>query len=169
MEEDVYFANLISSQGRIYAYIRSIHHFPHDVDDIVQETNITLMNKMSEFDHSKDFIPWAYAVARFTWMAYRKKRAMKMKRESHDPYIHKVQDSNILQHLSNEINAEKKDILEKIIKDLPAREKKLFKELLEGKKIGQIAQEWGESANKLSTCKSRMLSKVKSLVSIFRE
>ena len=82
MDEDLYFLKLAEFQGKLYSFIRSLHSFPHEVDDIVQEANLTIIKKRVDFDNEKDFIPWAYAIARFTWMAYKQKRARQLQKIS---------------------------------------------------------------------------------------
>ena len=61
--------NLTSSQNRLYGYIFSLVGDHHRAADILQESNIVLWRKSSEFRPGSDFIHWAFAIARFQVMA----------------------------------------------------------------------------------------------------
>ena len=60
---------LTSSQNRLYGYIFSLVGDHHRAADVLQESNIVLWRKSSEFRPGSDFIQWAFAVARFQVLA----------------------------------------------------------------------------------------------------
>ena len=69
---EIYLKQLSQNQGRLYGFIHSLHSYENDIDDILQETNVTLLNKEADFDSTKDFLPWAFAIARFTLLNHKK-------------------------------------------------------------------------------------------------
>lgn len=71
---DDFVALLTKSQRKLHAYIFSLVWNPADADDILQETNLVLLRKAGEFDATRDFLPWALAIARFQTLAGLKRR-----------------------------------------------------------------------------------------------
>jgi RNA polymerase sigma-70 factor (ECF subfamily) len=71
---DDFVALLTSSQRKLHAYIFSLVWNPADADDILQETNLVLLKKAAEFDATREFLPWAFAIARFQALAGLKRR-----------------------------------------------------------------------------------------------
>ena len=71
---DDFVALLTNSQRKLHAYIFSLVWNPADADDVLQETNIVLLKKAAEYDSSRDFLPWALAIARFQALAGLKRR-----------------------------------------------------------------------------------------------
>ena len=62
--------HLTQNQNRIYGYVFSLVGNHNRAADIVQEVNLVLWRKLSEYDASKPFLPWALAVARFQVLAH---------------------------------------------------------------------------------------------------
>lgn len=60
---------LTESQNRLYGYVFSLLGDRAAANDVVQETNLVLWRKLDEFDPSRPFLPWAFAVARFQVLA----------------------------------------------------------------------------------------------------
>lgn len=71
---DDFVALLTRHQRQLHAYVFSLVWNPADADDILQETNVVLLRKAAEFDSSRDFLPWALAIARFQALAGLKRR-----------------------------------------------------------------------------------------------
>ena len=71
---DDFVAHLTQSQRQLHAFIFSLVWNPSDADDILQETNLVLLKKAAEFDTTRDFLPWALAIARFQTLAGLKRR-----------------------------------------------------------------------------------------------
>ena len=61
---------LTNNQNRIYGYIFSMLGDHHRAADVLQESNLVLWRKIDEFRPGSDFIPWAFAIARFQVMAH---------------------------------------------------------------------------------------------------
>lgn len=60
-------------QSRLYAFIYSLTADAEMAQDVFQETNIVLWRKSSEFDQDREFLPWAFAIARNQVRAARQK------------------------------------------------------------------------------------------------
>jgi RNA polymerase sigma-70 factor (ECF subfamily) len=65
---------ITESQGRLYAYIRSLVGSSSTAWDILQETNIVLWKKQNEFRPGSSFEAWSYTVARFQVLAFLRDR-----------------------------------------------------------------------------------------------
>jgi RNA polymerase sigma-70 factor (ECF subfamily) len=65
---------LTASQSAMYAFIVSLLGGANDADDVLQETNMKLCRRWSQYDREQPFLRWAYAFARFEIMAYRKSK-----------------------------------------------------------------------------------------------
>ncbi len=64
---------LTQNQSRLYAYILSLVFEPPQADDVLQETNVVLWQKASEFEPGTNFVAWMFRVAHFQVMAHRKR------------------------------------------------------------------------------------------------
>jgi RNA polymerase sigma-70 factor (ECF subfamily) len=41
---------------------------PHQIDDLVQETLVSMHRKLATWDNSRPFLPWLAAIARYRWI-----------------------------------------------------------------------------------------------------
>ena len=55
---------LTASQSAMYAFIVSLLGGANDADDVLQETNMKLCRRWSQYDREQPFLRWAYAFAR---------------------------------------------------------------------------------------------------------
>ena len=55
---------LATSQSRIFAFIFSLVGHRERALEILQETNLILVKKAAEYDVDREFLPWAFAIAR---------------------------------------------------------------------------------------------------------
>ena len=65
---------LTQYRSRLYAFILSVVGNPEFAMEVFQESNLVLWRKAAEFDHERDFLPWAFAVARNQVLAGLKRR-----------------------------------------------------------------------------------------------
>lgn len=61
-------------QGRLYGYILSLTGNPNSSNDILQETNMVLWRKSSEFERGTNFKAWSFRIANFQVMAFQQKK-----------------------------------------------------------------------------------------------
>lgn len=52
-------------QPNIYLYIRSLVLNPDEAAEVLQETNLVLWEKRSQFEPNTNFLAWAFQIARF--------------------------------------------------------------------------------------------------------
>lgn len=62
------------AQRNLHAFIVSLLRNAADADDVLQETNLVLWRKASEFDSSRPFMPWALRIAQLQAMAFLKQK-----------------------------------------------------------------------------------------------
>ena len=68
------FARLLTdSQAKLYAFVFAQVPDAHQAHDVFQETNRVLWEQAASFDHAREFLPWAFAVARNQIRAARQK------------------------------------------------------------------------------------------------
>lgn len=82
-------------QRRLYTFIVSLVRSPSDADDVLQDTNLVLWQKSQEYRPGTNFDAWAFAIARFQVMAFRKRKAR----------AHEVFDDELLATLADEAEA----------------------------------------------------------------
>jgi RNA polymerase sigma-70 factor (ECF subfamily) len=70
-----YLELLLPHQNAIRSFIYSIHPQAGDLDDIMQNTAISLWEKFETFDSTREFLPWANRLAYFEVLRHRKKRS----------------------------------------------------------------------------------------------
>src|SRR5436190_171188 len=56
-------ALIVRSQADVYRYILSVVGHRADADELFQQTSLTLWTIWERYDESRDFLPWAFAVA----------------------------------------------------------------------------------------------------------
>ncbi len=76
-DPDSQFVRLLTQHhAAIYGYIYSLHPFPADADDIMQETSASLWKRFPEYDADRGaFLPWAYRFAFYEVLRFRKNRS----------------------------------------------------------------------------------------------
>ena len=62
-------------QGKIFAFILSRWPNRADAEDIMQDSIVTMWNKFDEYEHGTDFLAWAFTIARFKLLNFRRKKA----------------------------------------------------------------------------------------------
>ncbi|MEM7010428.1 MAG: sigma-70 family RNA polymerase sigma factor [Verrucomicrobiota bacterium] len=63
------------AQPSVSNYIHSLVRDPAAARDLVQETAVTLVGKFADYDHSRPFIAWALAFAKFRVLGYNRDEA----------------------------------------------------------------------------------------------
>lgn len=72
---DAFVVQITACQSRLYAYILSLTGDREQAREVLQETNLVIWRKASDFEPGTNFIAWAFQIARFQLMAYRQKIA----------------------------------------------------------------------------------------------
>lgn len=131
-------------QRALYGYILSLVGSRDAADDILQNTNTVLCDKVDQFDGQVKFTTWACRIAYFEVLAYRK-------REGRDRLA--FVDASLLDDLSQaaleEADAadERLTLLRQCMEQLPARSRKLIEQrYLPGTSVQDLASKLGRSA-----------------------
>ena len=69
-DEELFVALVAEHQSRLQAYIFSLLADRNRAADVLQETNLVLWRKKSEYRSDSPFIPWAFSIARFQVLAH---------------------------------------------------------------------------------------------------
>lgn len=68
----------VANERRIYGYIYALVHDWAVTDDILQETAMVMWAKFSRFEPGTDFAAWAFRIAYYEVMTYRKSKKSKL-------------------------------------------------------------------------------------------
>jgi RNA polymerase sigma-70 factor (ECF subfamily) len=138
---------LTSHQSTLYAAISALLGGVEGAQDVLQETNIVLLEKAGDYDPARPFAPWALAFARFQVMAWRK-------RQSRDRL---VLDDELIAVLAERMAADsaspgrRLDALEKCLNKLPAESRTIVDaRYIQGNPVHDIAAKLGRSVNVIS-------------------
>jgi len=118
-----YVSLITKYQSALYAYILTIHPDRNAAEDILQEANLILWQRMDSFEMGSNFQAWAYKITYFQTMRYLKTK----KRKSWLSY-----SDELLEILSEETTdrfnnfIEKRDALRKCISELNPEDAKLL-------------------------------------------
>ena len=168
MDREKYLQEISQSQGKLLGFINFLHCNHSESQDILQDTNITLIRKWGDFDKSRKFLPWALAIARFTWRAHKKKRAIELKNMLYDSHVTNIllnkEDKALKWQINYDMEVERLRILDIGRKSLTNKQRLLLDSLLNGKTIQEIADEYGCTYGAVQTLKSRTLNKIKDTV-----
>lgn len=63
---------MMTHRDALYRYLLSLHPWVDEVDDLLQDTAMTLWKKIGEYDPERKFLPWALKVAYFEVLRWRK-------------------------------------------------------------------------------------------------
>ena len=65
----------VANELALRAYVRRLVPTRQDADDVMQEVCVTLWNKFGELRDPRDFRAWAFGVARYAALAWRRDKA----------------------------------------------------------------------------------------------
>ncbi|MDP4624534.1 MAG: sigma-70 family RNA polymerase sigma factor [Akkermansiaceae bacterium] len=66
---------LIANRHRIYGFIYSLVQNHQGAEDLMQEVSMVLWRRFDQFEEGTDFAVWAFAVARYCTLNWRRKQA----------------------------------------------------------------------------------------------
>ncbi len=75
-----FMTQITRSQRHLHAFILSMVWNAADADDVLQETNLVLWEKVAEFDSARPFLPWAMRFAQLQALAWLKRRRRQQER-----------------------------------------------------------------------------------------
>lgn len=68
-----FITEITRNQRQLHAFVLSLVWHPVEADDVLQETNLMLWQKASEFNDSRPFLPWAIRFAQLQALAHLKR------------------------------------------------------------------------------------------------
>jgi RNA polymerase sigma-70 factor (ECF subfamily) len=69
-QTEFFVQQIAEHQNRLFGYVFSMLGDHARASDVLQETNLVLWRKQSEFRTGEPFLPWAFAIARFQVLAH---------------------------------------------------------------------------------------------------
>lgn len=142
-----------SHSPRLYNLALRILRNSQDAEDAVQETFITALDKLDQFDGRAEFATWLYRIGVNTsLMALRKKRSRHRKEESIEvPQFEDIRSRELMDWAADPahelLDAEMRETMEAAIDKLPAKYRVVFVlRDLEGLSIEETSQTLGLSA-----------------------
>lgn len=153
---------LTSRQRQLYAFILSLVRNPADADDILQETNLVMWRKWAEFEPGTRFDSWAFTIARYQVMAYRKR---KQRSKLHF-------DNDLVELLAAEAATEfvdqfdaKKSALSSCLRKLTDEQRRLIAHRYEpGGSVNEMAAKAGKSPKAVSEALRRIRKNLMSCI-----
>lgn len=144
---------LTSHQSSLYAAITALLGGVEGAQDVLQETNVVLLEKAGVYDSARPFIPWAMTFARFQVMAWRK-------RQVRDRL---VLDDELFAALADRLMMDtaapnrRLDAIESCLNKLEPEARQLVDaRYVHGEAVQEIAERLGRSANVISVALFRI-------------
>ncbi len=129
-------------EAAVRAFVRRLVPSRADADDIMQDVSTVLWEKFSEFRKDGDFKAWAFGIARFQVLAWKRDKAR-------DRLILKDDVVELLATESAEAEGRftsQRDALETCLEKVPAKERNLLARAYQpGAKIREVAADSGRS------------------------
>ncbi len=138
---------LAESQGAIRSYILSLTADIHVTNDVLQETNLVICKKESDFKRGSNFVAWARRIAYFEVLRHRKSA-------SRDKLVF---DDALIELLTDEADREsefyksRKSALSLCVRKLSeANQKLVLKRYYDGVSVEKLAEDQNCKANAIS-------------------
>lgn len=127
---------------------------PHQVDDLVQETLVSLHNKRATYDPARPFLPWLAAIARYRWVDQLRRTYRASEVELPDDLAQNVTGQEIGAKIS----------IERLLALLPEKQARVIQLVkIEGRTIDEAAQISGQSESLVKVNIHRGLKKLAAL------
>ena len=142
------FADLMADhQPRLFGYIRSLGVDEQSAKDILQETNVTLLKKSRDYEPGTNFTAWAFRVAYFEVLTWRRRRGRERLHFNDD-----LVESLAAKAEENTAGYDDRlDSLQRCIGELPERQREVVeRRYLKGEAVQDIAEDLGFKANAAS-------------------
>jgi RNA polymerase sigma-70 factor (ECF subfamily) len=143
---DLFVERLTQAQSALYGCVHAMMGGSQDVADVMQETNRALWRKWQQYDPARPFLTWAYRVAQFEVLVYRRRAAR-------DRLIF---DEELMGQIAEECARQTPAAgelwaLERCLQKLPPEQRSLVEaRYARGEMVQDIAQRVGKAANAVS-------------------
>lgn len=136
--------HLIDCQGALLGYLLTLLGGAPEARDVLQETNLALWHKATDYNPEQPFLPWACAFARYQAMAWRKRQSR----------CRLLINDRLLEEVAEELPAADQlaerrwEIMEDCIRTLPVAWQYLLEcRYVRGESVNSIAARLGRSEN----------------------
>ncbi len=152
-QRDAFMRLFLSTEPKLFAFIRSLVLSRADADDVLQETALVLWEKFEQFEQGTHFDRWAYRVARLQVMYFRQKKARD-----------RLQFSDaLIEQLAEDMSAEndrieaRHDALTHCLAKLPDEDRQLVAQRYSGRTTNRdVASASGRSESAISRALNRI-------------
>lgn len=140
---------LTEAQPRLFGFLLKRLGSLDQANEVQQEVNVVLCHKASDFQEGTDFMAWAFSVARFQLLAFRK-RAIRDRLVFPDDLVAKI-DSLDSDLFTSATEQKHRSALGGCIQKLPADQRDLVvRRYAESVSVAALGAELGKSANAVS-------------------
>jgi RNA polymerase sigma-70 factor (ECF subfamily) len=144
---DEFILLLTKAQSAIYACIFALHPDPVAAHDLLQETNLTLCKKASDFELGTNFTAWATRIARYHVLNYR--RRLKREKTIFEPDLFE-ELCFVQEQRSDEIDRYL-DAMRDCLRHLPSTHRQLLQERYTSNgSVSALASQQGKSVAAIS-------------------
>lgn len=153
-DKQCYSSLLMESEKWLRRYFaRKIN--PAAIDDLVQETLISLHRKRASYDPTKAFLPWLAAIGRYRWIDSLRKIYRHEHGELHEELVADPQEESVSAKVS----------LERLLGMIPERQADVIAKVkIEGLSIAEAAAMTGQSESLVKVNIHRGLKKMSALI-----
>lgn len=137
---------VIAWQPRLYAFILSLTGNPNEADDVLQNTNLSLLQKQTAYRPDANFVAWAMQIAYFEVQRHRDSNA-RAKRRIDDTLLDQL--AARAQESVGEPTAELRTLRECMLRLSPP-EREMLTLRYGGKSVQAIAERLGRTAGSIS-------------------
>jgi RNA polymerase sigma factor (sigma-70 family) len=128
---------------------------PCQLDDLVQDTMLSLHRKLASYDPARPFLPWLAAIARYRWVDHLRK-------------IYRADESELSEHLSapsDEPAIAARISLERLFAYLPSAQVEAIELVkIEGLSVSEASQATGQSESLIKVNIHRGLKRLTALI-----
>ncbi len=144
---------LTQHQSRVYAFIYSMLADAALADDVFQETNMVLWRKAGEYDFEREFLPWAFAIARNQVRAARQKTG-RDRLLFDDESVNRIAD-RMMQRAAR--HDDRRTALSSCLDQLPAQQQELVdRRYQQNQSLDEIASDTRRTANTVAVTIHRL-------------
>lgn len=138
---------MLSNQNRLFAFVLSLVGNREQANDVLQQTNLVLWEKLDDYEPGTNFMAWAFQIARYQVMAYRQKQG----RDRHVFDDEAVSLVAAAFERQSEAFDERLTALSHCIQQLPDDGRILIKRRYgDGWSVKNLAADLGQTANRLA-------------------
>ncbi|MDF1755952.1 MAG: sigma-70 family RNA polymerase sigma factor [Verrucomicrobiales bacterium] len=146
-EEPVFPDLMAGHQARIIGYIRTMIPDIHAAKDVLQETNMTLLRKSRDFEMGSNFTAWAFRIAYFEVLAWRRNKGRERLQFSNE-LVESLSQTG--EHFGESYDS-RLDALKTCLDKLPERQRLIVqRHYLNGTPVQEIAREMDFKPNAAS-------------------